>query len=132
MSEKVKYTIKKPTEHALQLVAEDIAKRRNGRSVEIYGPNINEGVMSITARMYNGDSINESKEQRKIGTVEPEYLRDNVKEFSNGDKIAFVYGAIKKYGRDEAFDDDLVRYIKDIVNESIVRHVLKEKLLEVF
>lgn len=58
--------------------------------------------------------------ERKMGTVEPRYNDARVTLSSDericDDDLAFIYGAIKKYGTDPKYLEDLRIYIKEIAN----------------
>lgn len=55
----------------------------------------------------------------KIGTVEPRYNDEKVLLTSDNsiqdDALAFIYGAIKKYGHEPEYFEDLKKYI---INEA--------------
>ena len=61
-----------------------------------------------------------NEKQAKIGTVEPRrndadmFLDDE--EIIEDDSLAFIYGAIKKYGTEIKYRDDLLRYIRTIIS----------------
>jgi hypothetical protein len=58
---------------------------------------------------------------RKMGTVEPRYNDSRVMLTENDcicdDVLAFIYGAIKKYGTDKEYLEDLRVYIKEMAND---------------
>lgn len=58
---------------------------------------------------------------RKMGTVEPRYNDSRVILTENDcicdDVLAFIYGAIKKYGTDKEYLDDLRIYIKEMAKD---------------
>lgn len=62
------------------------------------------------------------KQQLKIGTVEPRWT-DSPEHPILGDGyihdecLAFIYGAIKKYGCHEEYNEDLKRYILEIAED---------------
>lgn len=71
-------------------------------------------------------------EQKRIGTVEPIY-KDGDLHIRNY-KLAYVYGAIKKYGNDVAYLDSLEDYIHRVLKPSMTvdRADERRKAAEVF
>lgn len=66
------------------------------------------------------NSIWPNGHDRKIGTIEPRYndVRVFLSEYECicDDDLAFIYGAIKKYGTNPEYLDDLRIYIKEIAD----------------
>lgn len=50
--------------------------------------------------------------RKKMGTVEPEYFGGVL---DNENTLAFIAGAIKKYGADPAYGSELVDYILNLL-----------------
>lgn len=53
-----------------------------------------------------------TKQIRHMGTVEPSYGEND---FIADDTLAFIYGAIDKYGAYEDLVDEVCKYIVDII-----------------
>ena len=77
------------------------------------------GVCAVKTAKKSTSVFPESYE-RKMGTVEPRYNDARVTLTSDDcicdDDLAFIYGAIKKYGTDPQYLEDLRIYIKEIAN----------------
>ena len=61
----------------------------------------------------------QNKPTRVVGTIEPRWTDEHPIEGGklNDTPLAFIYGAIKKYGNDPKYYDDLKDYIKWMAEE---------------